>query len=409
MAKLLSAPSKNAVQKELSAQLLNTAGASDPISFDDVDGIPNLPGVLVINRVDSSGVATPAKREYIEYSGTSGNTVLITTRDVDSSNSALTHAIGSIVEFIPDVTWGGRVYDALSTVIDITDTSVIKSGLDFSTPNISLGVISSSGASISAILDEDAMGSDSSLALATQQSIKAYVDANAGGDWKDLGQTLTYTSADDPTYVATVSGVDVTSDISVGMKIRLSQTTGGTKYFIVTAISFSTDTVITLYGGTDYNLENEAISTPVYSSVKAPYGFPLDITKWTQTTTSTSNSSQASPTQNVWYNLGGNLVIPIGVWDVDYQIIGRCTVASGSFKSTLSTTNNSESDADFSTFFSTTGGTDFNVPMSKQKILSLTAKSTRYLNMKTIVSSASTLAIRGDLGTTVIKAVCIYL
>ena len=30
------------------------------------------------------------------------------------------------------------------------------------------------------ILDEDAMGSDSDTALATQQSIKAYVTANAG-------------------------------------------------------------------------------------------------------------------------------------------------------------------------------------------------------------------------------------
>lgn len=123
MAVLLSPPSKNAVQKTLSAQLLNTAGNGDPISFDDVDGIPNLPGVLVINRVDSNGAATPAKREYIEYSGTSGSTVLITTRNVDGSNSALTHAVGSIVEFIPDVTWADRIYDALANVVDISDLS----------------------------------------------------------------------------------------------------------------------------------------------------------------------------------------------------------------------------------------------------------------------------------------------
>lgn len=36
--------------------------------------------------------------------------------------------------------------------------------------------------SVSAILDEDDMTSDSATALATQQSIKAYVDANAGAD-----------------------------------------------------------------------------------------------------------------------------------------------------------------------------------------------------------------------------------
>lgn len=122
--KLLAAPTKNAVQKTLAAQLLNTAGMGDPITFDDVDGIPNLPGVLVINRVDSSGTATASKREYIEYSGTSGTTVLITTRNVDGSNAALTHAVGSIVEFIPDVTWADRIYDALANVVDITDLTL---------------------------------------------------------------------------------------------------------------------------------------------------------------------------------------------------------------------------------------------------------------------------------------------
>ena len=128
-AKLLSSPTKNAIQKTLAAQLLSTATTADPITFDDVDGLPNLPGVLVIRRVDTAGAATPAFREYIEYSGTSGNTVLITTRNVDGSNAALTHPVGSIVEFIPDVTWADRVYDALSSIVDVNDISVINSSL----------------------------------------------------------------------------------------------------------------------------------------------------------------------------------------------------------------------------------------------------------------------------------------
>lgn len=126
---LLTSPTKNAVQKTLAAQLLNTATTADPITFDDVDGIPNLPGVLVIRRVDTSGVATPSFREYIEYSGTSGTTVLITTRNVDSSNAALTHPIGSIVEFIPNVTWADRIYDALSLVVNVSDVTLLNSSL----------------------------------------------------------------------------------------------------------------------------------------------------------------------------------------------------------------------------------------------------------------------------------------
>jgi len=202
MAVLLTAPTKNSIQKTLAAQLLNTAGVGDPISFSDVDGIPNLPGVLVINRIDSNGTAMPSQREYIEYSGTSGTTVLITTRNVDGSASAMTHAVGSIVEWIPDVTWADRIYDALFNIVDVSDLSVDTtkivtptgtqtltdktlsgglitgatiSGVRMFGSDITLGTINSSGATISAILDEDNMASDRADAVPTQQSVKAYV------------------------------------------------------------------------------------------------------------------------------------------------------------------------------------------------------------------------------------------
>ncbi len=103
--------SKNAVQKTLASQLLNTATTGDAITFTDVDGVQNKPGVLVINRVDQNGTASPSSREFISFSGTSGNTVLIETRNVDQSASAKTHAIGSIVEFISDAVWAQRMID----------------------------------------------------------------------------------------------------------------------------------------------------------------------------------------------------------------------------------------------------------------------------------------------------------
>lgn len=152
MAKLLAPTSKNAVQKTLAAQLLSSAGNGDPITFDDVDGVPNLPGVLVINRVDANGTATASKREYIEYSGTSGSTVLIETRNVDSSNAALTHAVGSIVEFIPDVTWADRVYDALANIVDISDLSIDTSKVVTPTGTQTLTNKTISGATLSGIL-----------------------------------------------------------------------------------------------------------------------------------------------------------------------------------------------------------------------------------------------------------------
>lgn len=118
MAVLYRPPSKNGVQKTLAAQLLNTAGVGDPITFDDVDGLNDSPGVLVINRIDSNGTATPSSREYISYSSISGNTVLIETRNVDGSGAARTHSVGAIVEFIPDIVWAESIYDTLSNAFD---------------------------------------------------------------------------------------------------------------------------------------------------------------------------------------------------------------------------------------------------------------------------------------------------
>lgn len=66
---------------------------------------------------------------------------------------------------------------------------------------------------ISAILDEDTLASDSDTALATQQSIKAYVDANAGGSLQqafDTGQTITIADADNQTL--TINQNDVTNN-----------------------------------------------------------------------------------------------------------------------------------------------------------------------------------------------------
>jgi hypothetical protein len=94
--------------------------------------------------------------------------------------------------------------------------------------------------------------------------------------WIPAGETWTYNSADDPTYTFTISG-DKTDKYSAGMRIKLTQTTA--KYFIITKVAYSSpNTTITVYGGTDYDLANAAITSPYYSTQKAPQGFPLNPT-----------------------------------------------------------------------------------------------------------------------------------
>lgn len=136
--------------------------------------------------------------------------------------------------------------------------------------------------------------------------------------WISANETWTYASADDPTFTFTITG-DKSAKYSAGMRIKLTQTTA--KYFIITKVAVSTDTTITVYGGTDYDLANAAITSPYYSTQKAPHGFPLDPTKWTVTTTDTTLRSQASPTADTWYNLGSvTMSLPIGIWNSSYQV-----------------------------------------------------------------------------------------
>ena len=96
-----------------------------------------------------------------------------------------------------------------------------------------------------------------------------------GTGWTPGLGTWTYLSADAPTFVISTS-VDNSAAIGVGDRIQLTQTT--VEYFIVTAITSST---ITVYGGTSYVLANAAISSPAYSHIKNPLGFPISPTGWT--------------------------------------------------------------------------------------------------------------------------------
>jgi len=160
---LYSAPTKNAIQKTLGAQLLS--GSTTSATLSDTTGIPNKPGVMVIDRVDSNGVETPNKREYIAYTGTSGSTVTGLTRNVDSGSTDQDHAVGAIVEFIPDVTWAGSIYDALANLVNTTTlavdtTKVMTPGSFNSTASLAnkyisnatlTGFINFSGASVSGL------------------------------------------------------------------------------------------------------------------------------------------------------------------------------------------------------------------------------------------------------------------
>lgn len=111
MAYLYYPPTQNGLQKTLDAQL--DEGHTTAMTLSNVTGVQNKPGVVVINRIDTSGNEKNASlREYISYTGTSGSTLTGLTRELGGSTDQ-DHAIGSVVEFIPDITWGQGLIDFL--------------------------------------------------------------------------------------------------------------------------------------------------------------------------------------------------------------------------------------------------------------------------------------------------------
>lgn len=149
-------------------------------------------------------------------------------------------------------------------------------------------------------------------------------------DWNLISATLTYASATAPSFVANTS-IDLTSLISVGMKLKLTQTT--VKYFIVTAI---TSTNITLYGGDNYVLASATITDIYYSAMQVPIGFPNTFNLGQFKFPVTQNPSSDPNTlddyeEGSWTPVNAQNSGQIGTWSTyvgRYTKIGKVVVAT---------------------------------------------------------------------------------
>ena len=239
---------------------------------------------------------------------------------------------------------------------------------------------------------------------------------NLSTDWNLISATLTYASADSPTFVANTS-IDLTSVIGVGMKIKLTQTT--VKYFIVTAI---TSTTITLYGGTDYVLANATITLPYFSSMKSPFGFPLSEAKWTVSQEYTSFT--LLPVNKTWLNIGNyNVNVPIGNWKVRYSVGLRShvTAINGNYSNVyfgLSTSPTSQTNNDLMVGFGDDYGNSANeiyirqINLTKNGNFIASSKTTLYLIFKVndyVVLIEASNGITNDYSPIKVELVCAYL
>ena len=251
------------------------------------------------------------------------------------------------------------------------------------------------------------------------ETLKRYL----GEGWVEAGETWTYVSADSSinattVYTGTITAPgDVTGEYELGMKVMFTQTT--VKYGILVAKSYSAGTGLTtmvLYLGTDYQLVSAEITSNCYSTVKNPLGFPQSRAKWDIYYSRTSATATASPTVSVWYNNGGSLIVPVGLWKLSYRTFVQSTLASTTtvqVLTTLSTANNSESDAEMTSWglsmYPVNPNTVYGVLMNVPKTVAVASESTYYLNVMARQSSQSNLTAGSAVIPLLIRGECIYI
>jgi len=268
MSQLLYPPSVNNLSKQLNSAYTNGDAV---ITLTNTTSVQNKPGVIIINRVDINGVRQAvAGWTYIEYTATSGATLTGCSVISGGQNQAL----GKVVEFVSDVTQQQRILDALANmvvigtgVVDTTKIVDVSSSQTLTTKTLTSPVINTGFSGTAKAAGSDVTTGTSDTTIVTPKALKdSGVTALDG--WLSDTATWTYVSASS----FKISGTNVTTKFTKGTKIKLTDST--VKYFYVLSSAFSTDTTVTISGGSDYTLSDGALSLTYFSYADNPQGFP---------------------------------------------------------------------------------------------------------------------------------------
>lgn len=229
MSQLLFPPSVNALSKQLNANYTN---ADAIITLSNTTNVQNKPGVVLINRVNSSGEVQPtANWTYIEFTGTSGATLTGCTVISGGQDQAL----GKVVEFVSDVTQQQRILDALSNVVSATtgalDTTKVVdlttaqtlTNKTLTSPIINTGI---SGTAIAA--GSDITTGTSNTLIATPKAIKDAGIVALPGAWTSWTPTITVSGGTAPTYGQTFQNYYTQIGKTVFLNMIWYNATGGT-------------------------------------------------------------------------------------------------------------------------------------------------------------------------------------
>ena len=173
------------------------------------EGAASISEVMVVSNVDvfvGTGPSVSTKgTDQLEFSATQSGTSV--TVKASSTSGSSTTVNGYRVHMLR----GSAGASTADTVL-VSTTQTITGAKTF-TGGFQLG----SGATVTNILDEDNLASNSATALATQQSIKAYVDSATGGGGSVVGD-FTFTGS----TMSSPSNADITLDPSGTGVVRIT-------------------------------------------------------------------------------------------------------------------------------------------------------------------------------------------
>lgn len=352
----------------------------------------------------SSGAATVGLNSVAGYTNGQPAVFVIDPTDI-TKKQTFTGIIDTSGVQVTSVVWtaGTNTTHALgATVVDYataTHIAMISKGLQVQHKQTG----AHSAVTTDSIVNAGALTQTGATTITGALTLKSY------DGWIQAVNTWTFASAS----TITVAGVDVTGLIQAGDRIKITQTTN--KYFLVTKVAFSTDSTITVYGGTDYTVANAAITNPFYSRDRSPFGFPMSPTKWMITTTSTTDRTTSSTS---YATLTDSITIPIGSWRLEFRAaleilndaIANTRRAFVTLSSDASTETNTETTIQATYKSASAAATSAGGAVQHITTYVDLAASTTFLMMGKISAATATCQVLGGTNAiTVIRAVSAYL